>query len=273
MPELPDLEIMREILDRRVLGRRIETVEVLRPTVVRALQPGTFAEGWLQGRIIEGINRRAKFLIFDLGQARYLAMNLMLAGRLRFCVPGERRRTRDYMLWGLGETELRYYDPKGMGKVYLTTDLETIPGWSDMGPDALDPALSEADFRARLCAQRGEIKSILTGGKCVAGIGNAYADEILFAAGLYPFRKRPSLTDEEEHALYSAMRDVLSQAIVILRERMGDEIDQELRDFLQVHQRKGQPCSRCGQAISEVNVARRMTNFCRHCQPGSLLTR
>jgi formamidopyrimidine-DNA glycosylase len=114
---------------------------------------------------------------------------------------------------------------------------------------------------------------VLTNQTFVAGIGNAYADEICWHAGLYPFRRRPSLTDDEVTRLHSALRTVLAEAIETLRARVGDAIDVEVRDFLAVHGKGGQPCPRCGSPISGVKRARRVTNFCRTCQPGLMISR
>ena len=102
---------------------------------------------------------------------------------------------------------------------------------------------------------------------------NAYADEILWSARLYPFRRRTDLSDVEIAQLYAAMRSVLSEAIATLRERMGENIDVEVRDFLSVHGKAGQPCPRCGSPISQVKRQRMATHFCRTCQPGLMVNR
>lgn len=274
MPELPDLEIVTEVLQRRVAGRRIEDVEVPRPLVLRAPEDGQTPQTFLRGRVIQDIRRRGKLLLFALDDGGWMVVSPMLAGRLRLCPAQERLLRRDYLRLKLspdGAEELRYHDQEGMGKIYLTRDLASVPGYAELGPEALDPDLTLDAFRERLRPYRGEIKGVLTRGQAVAGIGNAYADEILFRAGLFPFRKRSSLSADEVAALYAAMRAVLSEAILVLRERVGEQIEVEVRDFLQVHNRKGQPCPRCGRPISEIKVAQRATNFCRHCQPGSLV--
>jgi formamidopyrimidine-DNA glycosylase len=158
-----------------------------------------------------------------------------------------------------------------MGKVYLADDLARIPTFAELGPEATDPDLSLDLFGQRLRRHHGEIKGILTNQAFVAGIGNAYADEILWRAGIYPFRRRPSLSDEEVAGLYEAMGAELAVAIDTLRERVGAEIHVEVRDFLAVHGRSGQPCPRCGSEVSSVTRARRTTNFCRTCQPGIMI--
>jgi formamidopyrimidine-DNA glycosylase len=167
--------------------------------------------------------------------------------------------------------DLRYTDAKTMGKVYLTDNLAQVPGFVELGPEALDPNLTLDVFRERLRQYRGEIKSILTTQSFVAGIGNAYADEICWQARVYPFRRRPKLSDEEIVRLYQAMHEVLSEAVATLRERVGADIHVEIRDFLKIHGRGGQSCPHCGTTISEIKARQRLTNFCRQCQPGSLI--
>ena len=271
MPELPDLEVICEILNRQVVGRRIVGVPLLRPIVVRLLEADTSAEEYLVGRQIVSAHRHGKMVVLPLDPIGYVAINPMLVGKLRRCDAAGRVLKRDYLAIDLDDgSQLRYNDTKAMGKVYLTDDLNPIPGYGDIGPDPLSPDLGLAAFRERLRHFRGEIKGILTRGALVNGIGNAYADEILFRAGIYPFRKRPSLNAVEEQALYDAMRDVLSESLSIVRERMGDRMDLKIRDFLAVHNKKGEPCPRCGSAISEIKVRRRATDFCRQCQPGSM---
>ena len=271
MPELPDLEVIKEYLQGVLPGERVEAVEVLRPLVVRNLISEDFVDT-VTGNEISAVRRRGKFLLLDLETGEKLVINPMLAGRLQYCEPSERRQKRTFLILRLsGGRELRYLDAKSMGKVYLPRDPNLIPGFASQGPEALDPEVTLEVFRDRLRRRRGEIKGILTRQTVVAGIGNAYADEILFEAGIYPFRKRPSLSSEEIERLYGAMRSVLFEAIVILRERVGDDVEVELRDFLEVHGKGGTPCPRCSTTISEIRARNRLTNFCRTCQPGSMI--
>jgi formamidopyrimidine-DNA glycosylase len=114
---------------------------------------------------------------------------------------------------------------------------------------------------------------MLTNQSFVAGIGNAYADEICWRAQIYPFRRRPTLDQEELRRLFEAVNAVLADAISTLRQRVPDTLDVEIRDFLAVHGKPGQPCPRCGGSISEVTRERRATDFCRACQPGLMVAR
>jgi formamidopyrimidine-DNA glycosylase len=271
MPELPDLEVIRQFLAPRIVDVPIVSAEVRRPTVVRNLLGGD-AAGHLQGRRFTAVQRRGKFLLLPLDGGATLVINPMLAGRLRYGQPLSRHRKRDALVLSLADgAELRYHDVKDMGKLYLTADLRQVPTLSDLGPEATDPELTLEAFRERLRRHHGEIKGVLVNQRFVAGIGNAYADEICWRAGVYPFRRRPSLSDDDVARLYAAMRDVLAEAIDTLCGRVGEAIDVEVRDFLAVHGKAGQPCPRCGAAISEVKRQRRKTQFCRTCQPGLMV--
>jgi formamidopyrimidine-DNA glycosylase len=273
MPELPDLEVIREYLALHLPGVSITAAKVRRPVVVRHLLEGTPA-GHLVGRQVFAVQRRGKFLVLPLDDGSFVVINPMLAGRLRYGEPLGRDRVRDALVLDLADGhELRYHDAKDMGKVYLVRDLGQVPTYQELGPEANDPDLDLDQFRQRLRRHHGEIKGILTNQSVLAGIGNAYADEILWYAGIYPFRRRPSLGEKEVTRLYAAMRSTLAEAIETLRPRVGDRIDVEVRDFLAVHGRAGEPCPRCGSAISKVTRQRRTTNFCRQCQPGLMVAR
>jgi formamidopyrimidine-DNA glycosylase len=268
MPELPDLEIIREYLAPRITGVPIVTAEVRRPLLMRNLLGANAADHLLE-RHFATAERRGKFLILPLDSGALLIINPMLAGRIRYGLPLARDRARDALVLGLADgNELRYHDAKDMGKLYLTRDPHQVPTFAELGPEATDPNLTLEVFRERLRRHHGEIKGVLTNQRFVAGIGNAYADEICWRAAIYPFRRRPSLSDKEIAQLHAAMQAVLTEAIETLRRRVGDAIDKEIRDFLLVHGKAGQPCPRCGGDISKVTRSRRTTNFCRTCQPG-----
>jgi formamidopyrimidine-DNA glycosylase len=271
MPELPDLEVIRRFLAPRLTGVSIADVQVVRPIIVRNLLGGEVS-AHLVGRSFNDVQRRGKFLLLPLDSGTALVIHPMLAGRLRYGEPLPKHRTRDALVLGLSDgNELRYHDAAGMGKVYLTDNLDHVPGFIGQGPEATDPQLTLEVFRERLRRHHGEIKGILTDASFVAGIGNAYADEICWLAQVYPFRRRASLTDEEVAALHAAAQSVLSDAIVTLEQRVGRDIEVEVRDFLMVHRKADQPCPRCGSPISQVVRQRRSTCFCRTCQPGLMV--
>jgi len=275
MPELPELEVVREVLQRRVVGRTITAVEIIPPGGPIVVRDLTYLgiERALQGARIAGVSRRGKFITLALDahpNPLFLAINPKLTGRLQLATPDEKRMPRTHVTIDLDDgRQLRYVDQKQMGQLYLVPDLGRVPEYSAMGPEALDISLPE--FRQRLRAYRGEIKGILTRGDFVAGIGNAYADEILWAARLHPYRKRTQLTALETDQLHVSMRLTLMDAVGKVRAEMQEQIHLKPREFLAVHMKTGQPCPRCGTPISLVGANQRITNFCRACQPGGLI--
>ena len=268
MPELPDLEAIKGILQPRLADAGIEGVEIMQPLVIRQPSVNEFISA-LTGNVFRKVDRRGKFLLFTLESEHILAINLMLSGRLQYCTPGERRKARTCFIFNLeGERQLRYFDRKLMGKVYLVEkgNLSLIPRWGEMGPEPLDEEVPLDVFHKRLKRHSGQIKNILLNDTFLAGIGNAYADEILFAAGIYPYRLRTSLSIEEIKSLYQAMHSVLKEATGKVAEQMGEDVSVEARDFLKVHGKGGGRCPQCGGVISEIQANRRLTNFCRSCQ-------
>ena len=228
MPELPELEVVREVLQRRVVGQTITSVEVIPPggvIVVRDLTQAGFAAA-LTGATIAAAARRGKYLVFTLRAAMnplFLVLNPKLSGRLQLTGPADKRTAKTWAIFKLsGGGHLRYLDQKQMGQLYLTQSLDLIPDYVAMGPEALEISLD--DFRRRLAPYRGEIKGVLTRGEFVAGIGNAYADEILWAARLHPYRKRTQLTQAEIERLYQAMRSTLLESIDKVRQEMQEHI-------------------------------------------------
>jgi formamidopyrimidine-DNA glycosylase len=164
--------------------------------------------------------------------------------------------------------ELRYRDPTKMGKVYVLPKRiqRPVAGWAEQGPDVDDPSLDVETWRKRIAPRTGEIKNLLKAQEFVAGIGNGYSDEILWAAQLLPFRKKSDLAADEVDRLYQAARDVPAWAIAELRKRVPPKFEVEVRDFLRVHRKGGQPCPRCGTTLSEISPGGFVTTFCRGCQ-------
>ena len=271
MPEAPDLEIIREFIGDRAVGARVERAEEVRPGVLRSLCGDMPSDA--PGRELTGIERCGKFLTLRLSGDRRLVVNPMLAGAFQYCAPGDRRFKRTYFTITLSNgREIRYLDDRQMGRAYYLSEnqLDQAPGLLEQGPDVLS-GLSLDEFRERLRPFRGEIKGVITRGRVVAGVGNAYADEVLFEAGIYPFRKVKALNEDEFKRLHRKLPEVVERAIEVLRERMGERMHVKLRDFLLVHNKGGSPCPRCGNTISQLTANRRITSYCRRCQPGMLL--
>jgi len=290
VPELPDLAIVADALHAALAGRSITSARAPGPLAVR----GTPAElESLVGQQLQAITRRGKLLIADLDRDR-IVFSPMLTGRFQLATPSAPLPSKTAVVLGFGsrargprsaapwtrraswlpaddaDAEIRYRDPTQMGKVYLLqAGVERqVPGLTDgeIGPDADDPALSLDVWRARIRRHPGELKNLLKNQAFVAGIGNAYSDEVLHAARLLPFRKRTTLADEEVDALYAATRSTLSDAIGVLRSRVPPTFEKQVRDFLAVHDKCGTACPRCGTKISEVKPGGFATSFCRGCQ-------
>jgi formamidopyrimidine-DNA glycosylase len=290
VPELPDLAVVAEALHAALAGRSITRAEAPAPLAVR----GTPAEVQaLVGQRLARTHRRGKFIVLDLERDR-VAVNAMLTGRFQLAAPGDKLpqntavilgfgprtgRPRDAARWTAGASwlpaddapaEIRYRDPSQMGKVYVLPAgvARPVAGFEDaeQGPDADAPELTLEIWRERIRRHPGELKSLLRNQSFVAGIGNAYSDEILHAARLSPFRKRSSLAPEEVDELYHAMRRTLTNAITVLRERVPPTFEKQVRDFLAVHLRGGEQCPRCGTRLSEVSSRSEATTWCRGCQ-------
>jgi formamidopyrimidine-DNA glycosylase len=292
MPELPDLAIVADAFYAGLAGRPVLAVEAPGPLTVR----GTPAEmAALVGQRLDRFYRRGKFLWLEFERDR-IAINAMLTGRLQLAPsPASKKPPKtmfvmrfgprpdgppsDAASWTNGAVwmpppaatpELRYRDQTQMGKVYLLpAGVErSVPGTGpgEIGPDADDPALTLEVWRERIRRHPGELKNLLRNQEFVAGIGNAYSDEVLHAAALLPSRKRGTLAPEEVDELYRAMRATLRAAVDVLRERVPPTFETEVRDFLAVHNHGGAPCPRCGSRITQTEAGGFVTSYCRHCQ-------
>jgi formamidopyrimidine-DNA glycosylase len=291
VPELPDLTVVAEAFDAALRGRPIASATAPGPLAVR----GTPAElEALVGQTVTAIRRQGKFLAIDVDRDR-IVVNPMLTGRFQLAGPGVKAPSKTAVILGFGprvrprgfkpapwtkgadwlpaddaSPEVRYRDPTQMGKVYLLpAGVErVVPGLGpgEMGPEVDDPALTLDVWRDRIRRHPGELKNLLRNQEFVAGLGNAYSDEVLHAARLLPFRKRSSLAPEEIDALYAGMRDTVSTAIDVLRERVPPTFETQVRDFLAVHMKGGQACPRCGTRITEVKAGGFVTSYCRGCQ-------
>ena len=243
---------------------------MLKPSVLRSLCGELTVD--IAGREIQCVDRRGKFILLDIEGGRLLSINPMLTGALQYCAPSQRVYKRTCLRFSLSNgNELRYIDDKQMGMVYYVDKCQAteIARLNEQGPDVLDDFTFE-EFKDRLKRFHGEIKGVLTRGRVISGIGNAWSDEILFAAQIYPFKKRKALSEGELRRLYEQSRQVAVDAIPIVRESIGNNIHRKARDFLQVHNRGGEPCPRCGNAISQITANKRITSYCRRCQPGML---
>jgi formamidopyrimidine-DNA glycosylase len=289
VPELPDLAILADALDAGLAGRAMTGASTPQSLVLRGT-PNELAA--YEGQVLNGVARRGKFLVFSFARDRII-VNAMLTGRLGFAVPGAKQwpqiaamlsfgpvaasrthkpaawlRKADWLPEPSAPIEMRYRDATRMGKIYLMPEGVSRPvaGWDEQGPDADDPKLTLDVWRARIAKHNGELKNLLRNQAFVAGIGNAYSDEILWEAKLAPFRTRASLAPAEVDALYAATRKVLPWAIEQLRQLVPPRLEVEQRKFLNVHWKGSEACPRCGTRLTEVKAGGFVTTWCRGCQ-------
>ena len=268
MPELPDLEYIVSVLGRELRGRRIDQVRVKNPIVLRLGIPGTLQDACV-GQTFGRCLRHGHFVVLGIGRAHELITNPMLAGRFRFCSERDKVERSLCLAFELdrGE-ELRYLDEKQMGKVYLTPrgDWHAVPGLETVGVEPLSPGFTLERLREMLHARRDQVRAFLLDKTAVAAIGNAYADEILWAARIHPKIGCQGLAEEDIARLHAAIRDVLSAAVREVARR-SEPIEVKVRDFLRVRNRKGQPCPACGTTIRVEGVRGHDTFYCPTCQP------
>ena len=263
MPEWPDLHVLRARLERALAGRRITGIRVGDPVVIRSTRS---ADDVLFGRTFRSVTHRGKFLVFALDGVT-MVVNPMLAGIFQLARP-DAKLTRDTRLaLALDDgSELRYRDDARMGKVYLLEgdDLErSVPGYADLGPGPDD--LSGFAQRAR--SRGGDVRNLLMDQRVIAGIGNAYADEILWEAKLHPKRTVHSLSATELSALEDAIAKVIARGIDEVEAGMPPELGTKVRGHMRVRGREGSPCPRCGSPIKRTRKGDDETYLCTACQP------
>jgi formamidopyrimidine-DNA glycosylase len=270
MPELPEVETIANGLRGPLIGRTFTGVLVGWENIVARPAVPEFQQR-IRGRQILDIRRRGKYLIFDLSGGGSLLIHLKMTGQL-VVRPGDVPPDKyGHTVFDLDDgRQLRFLDMRKFGRVYLVADEKEVV--EDLGPEPLADDFTLSEFSALIGKRRGALKPLLLNQQFIAGIGNIYADEALFAAGIHPQRKADTLTDDEIERLYQAIRQVLRQALAdqgttfdgVYRKVDGGE--GEHQENLRVFRRKGQPCPRCGRAIERIVVGGRGTHLCLRCQ-------
>ena len=261
MPEWPELRVMQERIAAALVGKKVVAVRVGDPVVLRALKP---VDELLVGRTLRSVAHHGKFLVFGF-DGLDLTVNPMLAGIFSLQPVGA-KTTKDtrLRLEFEGGTELRYRDDVRMGKVYVGME---APGLAEIGPDAGTLDWNEAEFSERAKAKRSEVRSLLQDQTFVSGIGNAYADEILWAAQLHPKRRVGSLTPDELHRLYAALRGEIAKGLAEVERTMPPQLGEKPRAHMQVRGRAGKPCPRCGTTLMRRRKGLDDVDLCPKCQP------
>lgn len=272
MPELPDVVVYREALERRIAGQVLERVRIASPFVLRSFDP-PIAEA--SGRRVTGLRRMGKRLVLGLEGDRFLVIHLMIAGRLRWRPPGAKPPGRIGLAafdFPNGTLLLTEAGSKRRASLYLVRGEGALAGFARGGLEPLD--CSPDHFRERLTSENHTLKRALTDPRLFSGIGNAYSDEILHRARLSPLALSQKLDAAAIGRLHSATQEVLREWTERLRAEAGDNFPENVtafREGMAVHGRFRQPCPVCGTAVQRIRYADNETNYCPTCQTGGRL--
>jgi formamidopyrimidine-DNA glycosylase len=274
VPELPEVEGLALDLRGRLDGRAIVRVDIAAFSALKTFDPPLSA---LHGTLVDDVTRHGKFLDID-ASGLHLVVHLSRAGWIRWRdeVPPTplRPSTKSplaarVVLDDGGGLDITEAGTKKRLAVYVVRDPQDVPGISRLGPDPLADAFTLEVLRGILDeAGRAQIKGVLRNQGTIAGIGNAYSDELLHAARMSPFKPASSLTDDELQVLFDAIKTVLGDAVERSRGLAAAELKGEKKSHLAVHGRTGQPCPVCGDTVREVSFADSSLQYCPTCQTG-----
>lgn len=271
MPELPEVEALAADLRARVVGRHIERVDVAAISALKTFDPPIAA---VHGREVTGAGRHGKFLDLGIEGGLHLVVHLARGGWLHYrdslppapLKPGKGPIALRVRLADGGGFDLTEQGTQKKLAAYLVADPKAVPGVAKLGPDAL--AADAVTFAARIRSRRGQIKGVLTDQGVLAGVGNAYSDEILHRARLSPFAISDRLTEVQMTTLYEATQTVLTDAVARSVGQGAASLKGEKRSGLLVHARAGLPCPVCGDLVREVSFADSSLQYCPGCQTG-----
>lgn len=276
MPEMPEVEGLVAFLNGRLLGRRFTTARIVAISALKTFSPPI--DG-LVGATVRSVRRHGKFVdidVFGLEGDAHLVFHLAKAGWLRWydtlpttvVKPG---RTPIALRVGFDDGsgfDLTEAGTKKSLAVYVVERPEDVPGIARLGPDPLDPDFTRASLGALLAGRRTQIKGVLRDQSIIAGIGNAYSDEILHVARLSPYALAATLTDAEIDTLYAAMIETLTDAVATASGKPPAELKDAKRRGMRVHGRRGEACLVCGDEVRSVFFADNSLEYCATCQTG-----
>jgi formamidopyrimidine-DNA glycosylase len=273
VPELPDIVVYIEALEKRVLGQTVTGVRVTSPAVMRTYDPPYDAP---VGEQVSGLHRVGKRIVFEFSPSGiYLVVHLMVAGRLRWEAPGKAIPRKvglaavDFVDGSLILTEQGTHKRAG---IWVVRDWDGVEELDRGGVEPLE--VDDQGFAAALRAENRTLKRALTDPRIFSGIGNAYSDEILWEAQLSPVKRTSQLTDEEVRRLRGAVVASLQDWTMRLRSEVGDDWPTKVTAFrgdMAVHGKFGEPCPRCGSKVQRIVYSSNETNYCATCQTGGKL--
>jgi formamidopyrimidine-DNA glycosylase len=279
MPELPEVETIKRDLEKEIVTKRVKSVEVFLPRSIRRHEDKDDFIKRVEGRKVLGIRRRGKYLLIDLDADKdVLVVHLGMSGQLLRAKSAKEPLVKHthVVITFTQSGQIRFVDPRTFGEMFVThaDDLDkAVPELEHLGFDPVDDVMSWTRFGALLDKRHTQLKTLLMDQQFVAGIGNIYSDEILFAAGLRYDRLSDSLSAQEVRRLYRGMIETLAEAI---KHRGSSLADEQYRDLFgavgdyqgqhQVYDREGQPCRRCRHEVVRLKVNGRSTFMCETCQ-------
>jgi formamidopyrimidine-DNA glycosylase len=272
VPELPEVEALGDFLRQHAVGQAVTRVDVAGIEVLKTYDPPVTA---LAGMTVDGVARHGKFLDLDVG-GLHLVFHLARAGWLRWrdelpstpLKPGKGPMGMRVHLSGGGGFDLTEQGTRKRLAVYVVHDPHDVPGVARLGVDPMSEAFTLDWFARLLAADRGQVKGVLRDQEKIAGIGNAYSDEVLHVAKLSPFKPAANLTDDEVARLHAAIVETLRDAVERSRGLPTSELKDAKRVGMRVHGRAGQPCPVCGDVVREVSFADSALQYCATCQTG-----
>jgi formamidopyrimidine-DNA glycosylase len=271
MPELPEVEYVARQLREALVGARIMRVEVFWLRAVSRVSPEELVAR-LTGRRVLAVGRRAKYLVLTLDSGESLVIHRRMSGNLRLARADEAAPYTRVAFTLSNGRRLLFTDPRKFGRITIVSPEELPTLFRRLGPEPLDSDFTPDVLAERLAGRRRAIKTTLLDQSVVAGLGNIYADEALFRAGIHPLRLAATLTPEEIAALHAGIQSALLTGIehggtTFGRHRgLYDEQGSNL-EHVEVYRHTGQPCVRCGTPIVRIRIAQRSAHFCPHCQP------
>jgi formamidopyrimidine-DNA glycosylase len=259
MPELPEVETFKRYLDSTSLHQRITHVEVRDAYVLKHVSARGLAR-WLKGRRFENSHRHGKHLFVRSGDELWLRLHFGMTGWLQYLKRDEETPNTARVLFRFGNNRrLAFDDQRKFGEVELIKNVDEFLQIRGIGPDALEITLSE--FKLIFGKHRGAVKAILLNQQLIAGVGNLYADEILFRAHMHPATEAARLSDKDFARLFRAMRHVLAKAVAL-----KTDFNRLPKSWLLTHRGKRGRCPHCGRALKSATIGGRNSWFCAHCQ-------
>lgn len=274
MPELPEVETVKNDLQKKIVKAKILAVEVSEPALIKNISVDDFS-GQVQNETIQMIKRRGKYLLFLLFSGKIVVVHLRMTGQLVCCKKEEPKKKHLYVIFSLMVDgvpwELRYYDVRKFGCFYFLQAGESLSSLEKLGIEPFSPAFNTAYLKEKLDKKKQKIKALLLDQTVIAGIGNIYADEILFRAGILPERAGESLCRKEIESLCILIPAVLQEAVEQRGTTISDYRDGmgkkgQFQNFLKVYGRTGEACCVCSTPLMRIKIAGRNSTFCPSCQ-------